>query len=923
MFTYSSYAQEEEILPQQVSSNIIKVDDIIKGKRFLKEFLDSNSKEEFRVFVKAKNMNSLELLKRVGRNVNSFGIYSGLAISISKANLLELIYNGYLSGVWKNSKIYTTAGELSLTSLNYTQDTANFTKMVSADILWESGFYGSETKVAILDTGIKTDHPALNVTMSNVDRITHAWNFIGNSADIEDDNGHGTSVAGIIGGNGLYDYHRGVAPNCSFMIGKILDYNGVGTTELLIEGIDWAIENGADIINLSLGTIVTDKDSPEIEAVNNAVGNDTIVCVAAGNARGKEELNYNDLYTILTPGIAKQAITVGAIDNNHVLYKYSSAGPVAINYNDTNDTFIFDEIDSKNTWLKPDVVAPGVMINTTAFESQKTTIASGTSYSTAVISGVCALLKEKYPENKPSTFKASFLETSIDISPEIISPLGESLELTISSKYQGAGLVNATAASSFLINPPPLTIWPNKVPFTKEVFHVNEYDSFFISIYVNSPINSISVRFYDALKPYIAFSYVPRSPKVGQYDILMNLATTKGVNGQYDFPVNFNDGFTDHELEVSLFVTKGRGRMLFDCNEIGDNINYSMYGNLNSLLDISRYFGFIPSVLSKDGVPTPLSTLNLKHYEAITIINHNNSLIQEFTLDDEETILNYILPNVENNGGTIILLPTRSSDIVGLNSMLESFNITYSSLSVENESLDLSLYDHSLTSVYNPIEIISLSSPFEVLKENDTINTIADRFVYLESGLNEGSLLLACNNVDMFLNSPYLYNSLTSNYETKHSSLNFGDNYQMYENIIASSKISNIYANYSISTTEIRKDTSVQVSVSANNDFGPLVGWDFFLTFETLPQIAYRIEIVEYDNLDYNDGNYTFFFNPGEYPIPGGNYLLSVRSSYETYSWSVYLIDTYSWGPTLVMISIAVCIAFFILVRLKKTKFKK
>ncbi|MHA1197913.1 MAG: S8 family peptidase [Candidatus Heimdallarchaeaceae archaeon] len=920
MFTYSSFAQKEELAPISTPSNKIDLEEIIKGKQFLDEFLESSSNEEFRVFVKTDSNYVVNLLKRAGRNVKTFYSYSGTAISISKANLLELIFDGLVIGVWENSRIYTSEGDYSLTSLNYTQEVANYTKMVTADSLWSSGLYGRNTKVAILDSGIKTDHPALNVTMSNINRITDAWNFIGNNADVEDDHGHGTSVAGIIGGNGLYGYDRGVAPNCSFMIGKILDYNGMGTIELLIQGIDWAIANNADIINLSLGTLVTDKNSPDIEAVNNAVGNDTIVCVAAGNARGKEEFGYNDMYTILSPGIAKQAITVGAIDSNRILYKYSGAGPVAVNYDDVSDKFVFDDIDLKNTWLKPDVVAPGVMINTTAFESQETTIVSGTSFSTAVVSGICSLLKEFYPDNKPSTFKASFLETSIDISPELETPLGESIELIISSKYQGAGLINATAAGLFLINPPLVTIWPNRVPFTKEVFQLNEYDSFFVSIFVNGPVNSLSVRYYAALRPSLTFFNVPRSPEIGQYDILVNLATTKGNTGPVNFPVNFNDGFSDHELEVSFYIAQGKGRILYDCNELGEDIHYSMYGNLNTLLDISRYLGFIPSILSKDGIPTHFSDLDLNHFEAITLINHNSSSLYEFTLDDETALLDYILPDGEYNGGSIIFLPTRRSDFISLNSILESFNITYNSLLVENESLDLSSVDHQLVTNYNSIDVLSLPSPLEVVKENDTVNTIADRFVYLDSRLSGGSLILACNNVEMFLNSPYLFNAITSTYEEKQSSLNFGSNYQMYENILTSSATSDIVMNYTISNTEIKLNSEVQVTISASNDLGPITGWDFFLTLETLPQSNYRIEVNYYELVDYNDGNYTFFFSPGNYPISGGTYLLSVRSPYETTTWSVYLIENYSWGPTLVTISIAVCVAFLVVVRIRISK---
>ena len=589
------------------------------------------------------------------------------------------------------------------------------------------------------------------------------------------------------------------------------------------------------------------------------------MCVASGNARSIENLGYNDMFTILTPGIAKQAITVGAIDNNYVLYESSSAGPVAVNYNPNLDSFIFNSIDLTQSWLKPDVVGPGVLLNTTAFEDLKTKVVSGTSYSTAVVTGVCALLKEIFPENKPSTFKASFLETSTDISSKIETILGQGIDLTISSFYQGAGLINASKASFFLINPPSITVWPKKIPYTKEIYFLNEYDSFFLSIFVNKEIQSLS-KIYDKIYwDSLKISLLPWKPSIGQYNVIIDFATADGVLGLNKFPIYFNDGFLNYKVDVSFYVRKGKGRILYDCNEIGTNTKFSMYGNLNSFLDISRNFGLIPIVLQKDMNSIHISDLDLRDYEALALLNYNSSQLQKFTDLDVDSILDFLLPGGEYLGGTILLLPTRASDISGLNFILNSFNISYNVLVNENETLDVSSIIHPLTRNYNTIDLLSLISPLEVMKENDNYNTIADRFVYNDTRQMGGSLILACNNLEMFLSSPYFYNSLSSKFEEKQASLYFNDNYKMLENIMFSSAMSNLLINYSISSTEVSINDEIKIKISAHNQYKPLIDWYFFLTLESKEILSQKIEIRYFDKIDFRNGTYVFYFKPKDY----------------------------------------------------------
>ncbi|MHA2357948.1 MAG: S8 family peptidase, partial [Candidatus Heimdallarchaeaceae archaeon] len=464
ILNYTSYAIEGQENETQKKEFTLTLDEVFKEKTFLSTFKKAGSEETFRIVVKPRNQQSVSIIKHMIKNYWEFQSYSGLAITATKEIILYLISKQVFLEIWENSIIKASIDPTYLNSFPLVRGICNYTEKVGASTLWSDGYYGNGTIIAILDTGIKQNHPALNQTMDGEARIINSKNFFDNSSNVEDDNGHGTEVAGIIGSNGRFGFMRGVAPNCNFLVGKILTHTAEGTIETLIKGIDWAIENNADVINLSLGKVASDKNSPDVEAANYAMNQGAVVCAAAGNSRSTQQFGYNDFYTILSPGIATQVITVGAVDNNDILYEHSSAGPVVINYNDTDNQFLFDTIDLDNNWLKPDVLAPGVMLNTTSKDGLTTKRVSGTSYSTAVVSGICALLLQRFNNKSSSLIKAALLDTSEEQFIQFFSPFSEIVNVGLSPMIQGAGIVNAPASSNYLLNPPPITIWPSVVP---------------------------------------------------------------------------------------------------------------------------------------------------------------------------------------------------------------------------------------------------------------------------------------------------------------------------------------------------------------------------------------------------------------------------------------------------------------------------
>jgi len=228
-------------------------------------------------------------------------------------------------------------------------------QLLKVPTLWRKSA-GQGVKVAVLDTGVDLDHPDLESA------ITDYEDFTGDG--IEDLSGHGTHCAGIIGSRLNGFGFVGVAPLCNIIVGKVLGNNGSGSLEGIADGIDWAVEKGADIISMSLGGPGTNHRF--FQSVHNALASGAVVVCAAGNS-GSTFSN-----TIGYPGRYGGVITIASHDSNGNRSGFSSRG---------------GEID---------FMGPGSEIFSTYKEGRYATL-SGTSMATPFVAGICALVMSAKP----------------------------------------------------------------------------------------------------------------------------------------------------------------------------------------------------------------------------------------------------------------------------------------------------------------------------------------------------------------------------------------------------------------------------------------------------------------------------------------------------------------------------------------------
>jgi subtilisin family serine protease len=345
--------------------------------------------------------------------------FNGFFIDASEAEIEKIKKISGVIGVYSNYRVEATL--------------MDSVPLINADDVWNikdslgNSITGKNITIAIIDTGIDYTQPDLGGCFGVNCKVIGGYDFINYDEDPMDDHGHGTHCAGIAAGSGQGGL-KGVAPDAKLYSYKVLNSDGYGYPSDIIAAIEKAVDpnqdgnfnDRVDVISMSLGG-GGNPDDPLSIAVDNAFDAGVVSAVAAGNSGPSQG-------TISSPGTSRKAITVGAADKYDNIAYFSSRGPV---------------IWSNGILIKPDVVAPGVNICSSQYDSawnnykcfdEKHVAISGTSMAAPHVAGAVALIKQAHPAWTPEEIKMALRNTAVDLGEDI--------------KTQGYGRINVFGAVS-------------------------------------------------------------------------------------------------------------------------------------------------------------------------------------------------------------------------------------------------------------------------------------------------------------------------------------------------------------------------------------------------------------------------------------------------------------------------------------------
>ncbi|KAL4304353.1 hypothetical protein GQ457_10G021790 [Hibiscus cannabinus] len=368
--------------------------------------------------------------------------------SVKDVNV-DMSYNrGLLDGAFENGqkrpgKIFTSMSfseekhchdsGLSNSSINWSRhllmQRSQVTSMFGADALWRKGYTGAKVKMAIFDTGIRSDHPHFR----NIKERTN-WT---NEDTLNDNLGHGTFVAGVIAGEDAECL--GFAPDTEIYAFRVFTDAQVSYTSWFLDAFNYAIATKMDVLNLSIGG-PDYLDLPFVEKVWEITANNIIMVSAIGND--------GPLYgTLNNPADQSDVIGVGGIDYSDHVASFSSRGM---------STW---EIPHGYGRVKPDVVAYGREIVGSKISTGCKSL-SGTSVASPVVAGVVCLLASIIPENKRKEIlnPASMKQALVEGATKLAGP---------NMYEQGAGRVDLLESYDILKSyQPRASIFPSVLDYT-------------------------------------------------------------------------------------------------------------------------------------------------------------------------------------------------------------------------------------------------------------------------------------------------------------------------------------------------------------------------------------------------------------------------------------------------------------------------
>jgi len=286
--------------------------------------------------------------------------------------------------------------------------------LIGKDEANEEGYTGDGVKVAVVDSGVNSSHPDL------AGKIVAERDFSG-SGSPTDGIGHGTFVASEILGTGAASdgTYAGVAPDATLINARVLDGSGDGSDSSILAGVEWAAEQGADVINMSIGWTdgYDDGTSFPSQAINRIARQyDCVIVVSAGNDGAAQTIN--------APATADEAIAVGATDSTGKPTVFSSYGPRR-----------------GDGAVKPEVLAPGLAITAASAFTGGYMSADGTSMAAPLVSGAAALLRGADPSADRTQIRAKLMASAQPVATNVFR--------------QGAGLVDIPAAIAQTVTTTP------------------------------------------------------------------------------------------------------------------------------------------------------------------------------------------------------------------------------------------------------------------------------------------------------------------------------------------------------------------------------------------------------------------------------------------------------------------------------------
>lgn len=514
----------------------------------------------------------------------------------------------------------------------------------------EGGFDGQGIKVGIIDTGIDFKNPNL-LGFGPSGKVIGGYDFVNSKEEPIDTNGHGTAVAGIVAANGNF---TGIAPKSKLFSYKVSNTGEAVSSDYIVQGIQRAIQDGVNVINISLGI---NRTNDEIDAaIDNAVSKGIVVVVASGN-NGPEE------NTIGSPGRDINAITVGASYNNitsslvatlevknkqyqvlPMVASRSFIGPVEgkivygsygrisdlqnltikgsilleergsnvegekvyfaqkeqnaanmgakalIVFNNESGIFFGELVEPNKTsgyvpripvismskddglelrdmltsntighlniffhpdfiapfssrgpvspfYIKPDLVAPGVFVNSTTLGG-KYNLTSGTSVAAPHVAGAVAILLQKHPRLDPASI-TSLITTTTD---PVTDPYGKLLPI----EAVGSGRLNITRALDS-----NLIILPHSLVFTLSVDNRTQTKTLHLQTLDGSSIPQLKASFLSN-ETGIGFDYFVTNDTLN-----IKISNNVGKEGDREGFIIINDTKTSYRIPVFIHLTKG------------------------------------------------------------------------------------------------------------------------------------------------------------------------------------------------------------------------------------------------------------------------------------------------------------------------------------------------------------------------------